>query len=237
MDILNWLRIKKQNLIRTTLDSPKDLVVLGADVSYQKRGDKYQSYAMPAEDFLATAARPYKVYTALLTQSGGDNIQYINWDDDPNTLTIGVTYTITQNEDNTDFIPVGAPNNNVGTSFVATGTVVNWPTGPSTGNNQLSFNTGAPVVTVLENTIGNIWFTYNAVGNYVANSDDLFTINKTTTAFLPNQYIESPVDIFSYTGYVAGPDIVVINSYFNYSPQDSIYGAYAPNSIEIRVYN
>ena len=51
MDILNWLRIKKQNLIRTTLDSPKDLVMLGADVSYQKRGDKYQSYAMTAADF------------------------------------------------------------------------------------------------------------------------------------------------------------------------------------------
>lgn len=53
MDILNWLRIKKENLIRTTLDSPKDLLVFGADVSFQKRGDKYQSYAMPAEDFLA----------------------------------------------------------------------------------------------------------------------------------------------------------------------------------------
>ena len=52
MDILNWLRIKKQNLIRTTLDSPQDLLVLGADVSFQKRGDKYQSYAMPAQDFI-----------------------------------------------------------------------------------------------------------------------------------------------------------------------------------------
>ena len=52
MDILNWLHIKKQNLIRTTLDSPQDLVVLGADVSFQKRGDKYQSYAMPAQDFI-----------------------------------------------------------------------------------------------------------------------------------------------------------------------------------------
>jgi hypothetical protein len=69
MDILNWLRIKKENLIRTTLDSPQDLLVFGADVSFQKRGDKYQSYAMPAEDFLALS-RSYKVYTALLTQSG-----------------------------------------------------------------------------------------------------------------------------------------------------------------------
>ena len=52
MDILNWLRIKKENLIRTTLDSPQDLLVLGADVSFQKRGDKYQSYAMPTKDFI-----------------------------------------------------------------------------------------------------------------------------------------------------------------------------------------
>jgi hypothetical protein len=52
MDILNWLGIKKQNLIRTTLDSPQDLLVLGADVSFQKRGDKYQSYAMPTKDFI-----------------------------------------------------------------------------------------------------------------------------------------------------------------------------------------
>jgi hypothetical protein len=52
MDILNWLHIKKQQLIRTTLDSPQDLVALGADVSFQKRGDKYQSYAMPAKDFI-----------------------------------------------------------------------------------------------------------------------------------------------------------------------------------------
>jgi hypothetical protein len=69
MDILNWLYIKKQQLIRTTLDSPQDLVVLGADASFQKRGDKYQSYAMPAEDFLFLA-RPYKVYTALMSQLG-----------------------------------------------------------------------------------------------------------------------------------------------------------------------
>ena len=52
MDILNWLHIKRQALIRTVLDSPQDLVILGADVSFQKRGDKYQSYAMPAKDFI-----------------------------------------------------------------------------------------------------------------------------------------------------------------------------------------
>ena len=64
MDILNWLRIKKQNLIRTTLDSPQDLLVFGADVSFQKRGDKYQSYAMPASDFgLAIGVNPKFIST------------------------------------------------------------------------------------------------------------------------------------------------------------------------------
>jgi len=64
MDILNWLHIKKQQLIRTNLDSPQDLVVLGADVSFQKRGDKYQSYAMPSTDFaLAIGVNPQFIST------------------------------------------------------------------------------------------------------------------------------------------------------------------------------
>lgn len=64
MDILNWLRIKKENLIRTTLDSPQDLLVLGAGVSFQKRGDKYQSYAIPSADFaLAIGVNPQFIGT------------------------------------------------------------------------------------------------------------------------------------------------------------------------------
>lgn len=75
MDILNWLHIKKQQLIRTTLDSPQDLLVLGADVSYQKRGDKYQSYAMPAEDFgLAIGVNPQFIRTADGTTVTGNTI-------------------------------------------------------------------------------------------------------------------------------------------------------------------
>lgn len=74
MDILNWLHIKKQNLIRTTLDSPKDLLVLGADVSFEKRGDKYQSYAIPAEDFLALAKNPQFIRTADGTTVTGNTI-------------------------------------------------------------------------------------------------------------------------------------------------------------------
>ena len=115
---------------------------------------------------------PYKVYTALLTQSGGDEELSL----ETGLLTIGVTYYIDNNGGNGwDFTNVGAPNNDIGTYFVATGTTPNsWGV---LGN--LLYNTGAPVVTVLENTIGNIWWAYNSNGEYFAQSDGLFTINKT----------------------------------------------------------
>ena len=116
-------------------------------------------------------AAKYKVFTALLTQSGGDNQQNITGGD----LTIGVTYRIGDQAGGTwDFTNVGAPNNNIDTYFVATGTTPN-----SWGNGMLIYNTGAPVVTVLENTIGNIWFTYVEAGGYSVVSDNLFVDNKT----------------------------------------------------------
>lgn len=111
--------------------------------------------------------RGYKVFTALLTQSGGDNLQII----DSGSLIIGATY---QNNGNLgDFTNVGAPNNNDSTSWIAIGvTPNNWGEG-------VYYNSGAPVVTVLENTIGNIWFTYQATGLYNINSNNLFTDFKT----------------------------------------------------------
>lgn len=123
------------------------------------------------EPFTVDDIRGYKVYTALLTQVGDGNVLFLFSGD----LTIGVTYLINDNTDG-DFTNVGSPNNNVGTSFVATGTTPNsWGV-----NGQLAYNTGAPTVTVLENTIGNIWFEYDAIGNYLCKSDSLFTENKTT---------------------------------------------------------
>ena len=118
---------------------------------------------------------PYKVYTALLTQSGASD----EFRKDTGLLIIGITYYINYNSPGMDFTNVGAPNNNLGTYFVATGTTPN-----SWGGNEalgpiLLYNNGAPVVTVLENTIGNIWFTYNNVGIYKVNSSGLFTGNKT----------------------------------------------------------
>jgi hypothetical protein len=143
-------------------------------ITRQEKGEKLTIQEMDGNLTYLDNKVPYKVYTALLTQSGGDNPQFAS--SDTGTLIIGVTYLINDNLGG-DFTNVGAPNNNNGTYFVATGTTPNaWGGGGST----LIFNTGAPVVTVLENTIGNIWFTYNDVGSYVINSNGLFTSNKTT---------------------------------------------------------
>jgi hypothetical protein len=51
MDILNWLYMTTNGLARTKANEPKtDLVALGANVGFGKRGDKYQTYSMPLAD-------------------------------------------------------------------------------------------------------------------------------------------------------------------------------------------
>jgi hypothetical protein len=123
----------------------------------------------------------YKVYTALLTQSGGDDFDSIA----AGNTTIGITYQINGSIAGDDFRNIGGPlittnGEFQGTYFVATGTTpTNW-----SGNTVLIYNTGAPVVTVLENTIGNIWFTYTGVGDYSINSDGLFENLKTYYSIL-----------------------------------------------------
>ena len=129
-----------------------------------------RKYNLPDADG-TIALTTYKVYTALLTQSGADNPGILS----NSNLTIGVTYQIkTGSSGSYDFTNVGAPNNDIGTYFVATGTTPNdWASA------FLNYNTAAPVVTVLENTIGNIWFQYSEPGLYLCSSLSLFTPNKT----------------------------------------------------------
>lgn len=53
MDILNWIYLKKEQLIRRKANNPDtDLVALGADVGFNKRDDQYQTYAMPLKDLV-----------------------------------------------------------------------------------------------------------------------------------------------------------------------------------------
>ena len=183
--------------------------------------DMQQWYTM--QD-VADSVQPYKVFTALLTQSGGDDPLSIN----TGTLTIGVTYLINANPAlyGSDFTMVGAPNNNQGTYFVATGTTPNWGVNPDP--DMLYYNTGAPVATVLENTIGNVWFVYNANGKYSLLSDSLFVDDKTAkfggyvnsdlgSYFLFGEQSDNNSEIFLSTG--------VFNGYLNNT------------TIEVRVYN
>jgi hypothetical protein len=56
MDILNWLYVKTQGLVRTEANNAKtDLIALGANVGFQKRDDQYLTYAMPLADAVASA--------------------------------------------------------------------------------------------------------------------------------------------------------------------------------------
>ena len=181
---------------------------------------------------ISNTVKPYKVFTALLSQSGDEQPFDIS---EGSLLTIGVTYTIIKLEGGIpgDFTNVGAPNNDVYTSFIATGTTPN-----SWGNDLLQYINGAPFANVLENTIGNIWFTYNDIGRYSAYSLNLFTDNKTyatiqsqptegnigdgvKSALINQQYINTnSVEIE--TGV---PELSGVNDYLAKTP------------IEIRVYN
>lgn len=111
----------------------------------------------------------YKVFSALITQSGTTNALSIT----SGATTAGVTYRIQSNLE-ADFKNAGAPNNDTGTFFIANGGTPEWG-----DDGELEYNEGAPIVNVLENNIGNIWFTYASTGTYYANSNELFTEGKT----------------------------------------------------------
>lgn len=56
MDILNWLYMVKNKLVKTTVQDPaKDLVALATNATYAKRGDKYQTYTVPLADAVKDA--------------------------------------------------------------------------------------------------------------------------------------------------------------------------------------
>ena len=90
----------------------------------EEKGSKLTIQEMDGNLIYLDNKVPYKVYTALLTQAGSAS-QVILPHGDP--LTIGVTYLISFNDGSGDFTNVGAPNNNTGTLFVATGvTPTSW---------------------------------------------------------------------------------------------------------------
>ena len=225
MDILNFISWIKGGRVVTSVDPTQTLLPVG--LKDNRRDDGYLAGAITVADFAAQLAPvpAYKVYTALLTQSGFGNTIGIS----SGPLTKGVTYQIQNPGGN--FLNVGAPNNDPGTYFVA----INNDTPISYGGSALLFNTGAPVVTVLENTIGNIWFTYNSDGFYGINSNGLFTNNK-SVIFITNTTgdINSPSEIVKAATYDLSS--MYVASFSTGAPPNSINILYN-TPIEIRVYN
>ena len=174
---------------------------------------------------ITDSIRPYKVYTALLTQSGEDNLRSITG----GALVKGITYhVIGAGGGNEDFSNVGLPVFYDGAWFVSTADEepINWD------GAVLEYNPGAPVVTVLENTIGNIWFTYYATGEYQCTSDNLFIADKTA------------IDIDAYgkngnsASLISTNTIFTTNKFSIYTYKDGRADSILTNNrIEIRVYN
>ena len=58
MNIINWIYLKKQQLIRTEANNADtDLIVLGAEVPFTKRDDAYQDYAMTLKDAVQSGCK------------------------------------------------------------------------------------------------------------------------------------------------------------------------------------
>lgn len=177
---------------------------------------------------IAESSRLYKIYTALLTQSGDSDSPYFL---QAGALNIGNTYMIYQESPGMDFTNIGAPNNNLNTYFVATGTTPNsW--GSNEGSDILYSNNGWPTVNILENTIGTLAFVRQTTGYYsIVSQDYLFTVNKTWYNITPGELITS--DLYQEMVYGNTTEILMYTS----AGGTLADGILNKTPIEIRVYN
>jgi len=182
---------------------------------------------------VSDSIQPYKVFTALLTQKGGDFLDQLDYTSVIQNVTKGVTYNIGATDIGADFTNVGAPNNNEGTSFIAINNEIPNSWGESEGS-ALIFNTGAPVATVLENTIGNVWFTYVANGTYLINSNGLFTIDKCWCTRVIELGVSGPSNRGVLYDYENGNQFAITTELDIDSPSNDLLNN---TPIEIRVYN
>lgn len=92
--------------------------------------------------------------------------------------------------------------------------------------------TDAPVATVLENTIGDIVWTYDSVGIYLGTLINAFTSNKT---FLTSNldYSNADLERVSYLSYGNSDSLTLYNLDFSDTKVNGIASCY----VEIRVYN
>ena len=174
-----------------------------------------------------SVTRPYKVYSALLFQEGEGAANQTSGD-----LIIGARYRIDTYNTGDDFSNVAnvisGVVNTTGCEFIATGTT---PTDYS--NESLLYDTSAPIATVLENTIGNVIWSYDDIGSYFAElRGGNFDVTKTFIN-VTNGYYSNPYTIF---GGVWEDDntYLLVQSFDSSQTNTNIDGS---AFIEIRVYN
>lgn len=170
--------------------------------------------------------KSYKVFAANIFQDGEDGSTNSN----QGSLDMGVTYRINANSPGMDFTNVGAPNNDLDTYFIATGEVpASW--GVDEGSiNILKYDKGAPVVVIMENTLGNVWFKYDGVGQYTMESTNLFADFKTW--FAKPIYSKGLDQVYMY--YDTSDKLWVESTQDNVGTNDVLTSG---ASIEVRVYN
>lgn len=178
------------------------------------------------EPYTLDDIRGYKVFSALLSQEGeSEIIDKVGGD----TLTLGQTYLIFSNPDNEDLTIFGAPNSDVGTYFLCTYAGI-------LSTATLYYNTGAPVANILENTIGNVWWTYNDQGSYGLFSNSLFGSDILKVPDYENVVCDFGNDAVHYfkTFYNSSNNIELQT---RVNPTDTTNGILNNTFVEIRVYN
>jgi hypothetical protein len=221
---------------------PANEIVIGENIDYalpdvksyiQFKGIRYSVFEVQADLLVSgNGASAYKVYTALLTQSGGSN----GVNQTSGTFTVGVTYGIDAYNAGDDFSNIGGPAAGLqgqwdGFSFVATGTTAL----VYSNSSSIDHNEGAPVVTVLENTIGNIFWTYAITGSYVGYlPDTLLTEGKQIILSIPYSFNNGTVAYYMAMGNNDVDGEVGISTSDGTSLADVGFNNFP---IEIRVYN
>ncbi len=180
-------------------------------------------------------------FKAVLFQRGESTIIDIKGNED---LSKGVTYLITRNDNNEDLTTIGAESNLAGTYFVSNGNYYNL----FSADLKLSFDRGAPVLNILENTLGYTpYCVYGNPGAYmlncVGNEFQNYLANKTPVIIKINQngvgLFENSTNVRGAFSYEEG--LVYIIAYLNYdnSSEDNLLNDgdnFFRTSIEIEVY-
>lgn len=143
MDILNWLYLAKNKFIKTTVQD-NDLLVVGTNVGFSKRGDKYQNYGVTAEDFAAyinsQGGGTYKSTVLwIFEKTGAININQILANEIGGTWSGTYVSTGEYILENSD-VSISFSNSNTAIFYTASGTIAGDVTFINNNDNTISIN-------------------------------------------------------------------------------------------------